>query len=313
MKTNLLKLAAVFMVLMLSTSMYADKLLCLIGDATRSGWSTGNASPMIQDATNPSVFYYNAWLDAGNFKFILENNDGSFLPTWNKVDDTHIIKRTSSSDADNQFSIATSGNYSITVDTLNLTISISAMSETEKIPFNTVFITGDATPANWTITDAIQLTKSGTDPNEFTYSGHLYTRDFKFPVNRNSGWGQDFFMKVSDTEMVLQNSPDSKWTITEEGNYNITMNTKTLAISIVKQTSTGISSAEKESVSLKTSMVNNILQINNLHSFKYNVYNLSGIAILSGFSEDGNIDVASLQKGIYLLNVNNQSFKFIKQ
>lgn len=313
MKTNLLKLAAVFMVLMLSTSMYADKLLCLIGDATRSGWSTGNASPMIQDATNPSVFYYNAWLDAGNFKFILENNDGSFLPTWNKVDDTHIIKRTSSSDADNQFSIATSGNYSITVDTLNLTISISAMSETEKIPFNTVFITGDATPANWTITDAIQLTKSGTDPNEFTYSGHLYAGDFKFPVNRNSGWGQDFFMKVSDTEMVLQNSPDSKWTITEEGNYNITMNTKTLAISIVKQTSTGISSAEKESVSLKTSMVNNILQINNLHSFKYNVYNLSGIAILSGFSEDGNIDVASLQKGIYLLNVNNQSFKFIKQ
>lgn len=313
MKTNLLKLAAVFMVLMLSTSMYADKLLCLIGDATNGGWDRGNASPMIQDATNPAVFYYNAWLDAGNFKFILENNDGSFLPTWNKEDDTHIIKRTSSSDADNQFSIATSGNYSITVDTLNLTISISAMSETEKIPFNTVFITGDATPANWTITDAIQLTKSGTYPNEFTYSGHLYTGDFKFPVNRNSGWGQDFFMKVSDTEMVLQNSPDSKWTITEEGNYNITMNTKTLAISIVKQTSTGISSAEKESVSLKSSMVNNILQINNLHSFKYNVYNLSGIAILSGFSEDGNIDVASLQKGIYLLYVNNQSFKFIKQ
>jgi len=313
MKTTLLKMAVIIMTLVMTTSLSASRKLCLIGDATRSGWSSGDASPMIQDATNPAVFHYDAWLNAGNFKFILENNDGSYLPTWNKIDDTHIVKRTSNSDPDDQFNITTEGNYSVTVDTLNLTISITPMDETEKIEFNTVFMVGDATPNGWTITDATQLFKSTTNPFEFTYTGALTVGEFKFPVNRNSGWSQDFFMKVSDTEMVLQNSPDSKWSITEAGNYTIDINTQTLAISIQKQTTTTSRFPNDESITLKSTIVSSTLKVNNLNSVSYKIYNLSGLKVTDGISEGENINVFSLGKGIYLLNVNNQVFKFIKQ
>ena len=64
MKTNLLKMAVIIMTLVMTTSLSASRKLCLIGDATRSGWSSGDASPMIQDATNPAVFHYDAWLNA---------------------------------------------------------------------------------------------------------------------------------------------------------------------------------------------------------------------------------------------------------
>ena len=313
MKTNLLKMAVIIMTLVMTTSLSASRKLCLFGDATRYGWDKGNVSPMIQDPTNPSVFYYNAWLKTGNFKFMLENTDDSWLPTWNKADDTHIVKRTSNSDPDDQFSISIAGNYSIAVDTTALTISIVPMTETAEISFNTVFMVGDATPNGWDIANATELTKSSTNPYEFSYSGALSVGDFKFPVNRNSGWSQDFFMKVSDTEMVLQNSPDSKWSITEAGNYTIDINTQTLAISIQKQTTTTSRFPNNDAISLNSNIVSSTLKVNNLNSVSYKIYNLSGLKVTDGISEGENINVFSLGKGIYLLNINNQVFKFIKQ
>ena len=313
MKTSLLKMAVIIMTLVMTTSLSASRKLCLIGDATRYDWDKGNASPMIQDPTNPSVFYYNAWLKTGNFKFMLENTDDSWLPTWNKADDTHIVKRASGSDPDNQFSILTAGNYSITVDTTTLTISIVPMTETAEISFNTVFMVGDATPNGWDIANATELTKSSTNPYEFSYSGAMSIGEFKLPVNRNSGWDQDFFMKFSDTQMALQKSPDSKWNITETGNYTIDINTQTLAISIQKQTTTTSRFPNDESITLKSTLVSSTLKVNNLNSVSYKIYNLSGLKVTDGISEGENINVSSLGKGIYLLNVNNQVFKFIKQ
>ncbi|MDD3077636.1 MAG: SusF/SusE family outer membrane protein [Paludibacter sp.] len=308
MKATLLKLTAIaFMALVLTTSVRAEKLLCLFGDATRSGWDKGNASPMIQDATDPAVFHYDAWLNTGNFKFILENTDDSWLPTWNKDTETTIFKRTSENATDindTQFSIETAGNYSISVDTLNLTVSITPMAETEKIEFNTVFIVGDATPNGWDIANSTELTKSSTTPFEFSYTGALTTGDFKFPVNRNSGWGQDFFMKVSDTEMVLQNSPDSKWTITEEGNYNITMNTKDLSIDIQKQTTTQAENNSAEKVSISVESTNRIIHVSCAKNVggDINVYSVTGQRTAYA-TLNTNTDIRIREAGIYLVSV----------
>ncbi|MDD3322636.1 MAG: SusF/SusE family outer membrane protein [Paludibacter sp.] len=313
MKTNLLKMAVIIMTLVMTTSLSASRKLCLIGDATRYDWDKGNASPMIQDPTNPSVFYYNAWLKTGDFKFILENTHDSWFPTWNKADDTHIVKRASDSDPDNKFSILTAGNYSITVDTTTLTISIVPMTETAEISFNTVFMLGDATSIGWDITNSIELTKNPGNPFEFSYKGHLNVGEFKFPVNRNSGWGQDFFIKVSDTEMQLLAGGDVKWSIAEAGNYDININTQTLAISIQKQTTTTSRFPNNDAISLNSNVVKSALKVNNLNSVSYKVYNLSGLMVNDGISVGENINVSSLVEGIYILNINNQVFKFIKQ
>ncbi len=313
MKTSLLKMAVIIMTLVMTTSLSASRKLCLIGDATRYGWDKGNASPMIQDPTNPSVFYYNAWLKTGNFKFILENTDDSWLPTWNKADDTHIVKRASGSDPDNQFNILTAGNYSITVDTTTLTISIVPMTETAEISFNTVFMVGDATPNGWDIANATELTKSSTNPYEFSYSGAMSIGEFKLPVNRNSGWGQDFFMKSSDTQMALQKSPDSKWDITEAGNYDIDINLQTLSITIEKQTTTLSPNFNTSKIALKNNLVSDILRFTSKGDFNYRIFTASGLIVQIGESKNGQIDASRLNSGVFFIEADKNIFKFIKK
>ena len=51
--------------------------------------------------------------------------------------------------------------------------------------------------------------------------------DFKFPVNRNTDWGQDMYERTDDTHMYLHHggaSDDSKLSITKKGYYTITLN-----------------------------------------------------------------------------------------
>ena len=187
------------------------------------------------------------------------------------------------------------------------------MAEIAEISFNTVFMVGSATPNDWEITEATELTKSATNPFEFSYSGPMKAGELKFPVNRKSGFGQDSFTKASDTQMFLQDPADVKWTITEAGNYDIVINLQTLAISIQKQTTTTSRFPNDESITLKSTIVSSTLKVNNLNSVSYKIYNLSGLKVTDGISEGENINVSSLGKGIYLLNVNNQVFKFIKQ
>jgi hypothetical protein len=102
------------------------------------------------------------------------------------------------------------------------------------IDFNTVFIVGSATPNGWNIENAEELVKNPYNPWEFRYIGQLNEGEFKFPVNRNKYWGQDFFLKSSNVLMFLGTTPDSKWNITEQAEYQVTMNIKTMAISITK-------------------------------------------------------------------------------
>lgn len=97
---------------------------------------------------------------------------------------------------------------------------------------------GSATPIGWTITNAIEMTEDATNGCIFTYNGPMVAGEFKLPVNRDSSWGQDMYMKVDATHMYRHNGgdgDDNKWTIASDGNYVITANIETLSFSFVKQ------------------------------------------------------------------------------
>ena len=97
---------------------------------------------------------------------------------------------------------------------------------------------GSATPIGWTITNAIQMTEDATDGCIFTYTGPMVAGEFKLPVNRNSDWGQDMYMRTDDSHMYRHiggQADDKKWTINAAGNYVITANLETLSISFIKQ------------------------------------------------------------------------------
>lgn len=314
MKTNLLsRLAAVLLFsAMAFSSLNAQNPMCMIGDATKYGWNKDNSSPMTQDGVNPSKFYYSAYLFAGSFKFLKQNSD--WVPSWNKgASETTVLKRPTYADPDVSFSVATAGNYAIVLDTTALTLSVTPMAETTLIMFNTVFILGSAAPNGWDLGTATELVKNPTNPFEFSYTGAMNVGTFKLPINRHWNWNKDFFMKASETLMVLQNnSNDVQWSITEAANYKVTININTLAISIVKQTTTINQTLTKDYPSLVANVVSNQLTIENSSNFKYRIFNVAGASVLVGNSDNGIISVSNLNKGIYLLKVENKTFKFIK-
>ncbi|MGB4415789.1 MAG: SusF/SusE family outer membrane protein [Paludibacter sp.] len=308
MKKNLhLVLIALFTI----NALTAQNPMCMIGDATKYGWDKDKSSPLTQDGVSPSKFYYNAWLNAGSFKFLMQNSD--WVPSWNKgATETTVVKRSTNADPDISFSVTTAGNYSLVLDTAALSLSMTPMVETTPIPFNTIFMVGDATPNGWDLGKATELVKAIGNPFEFSYTGPLAVGDFKFPVNRNWGWNQDFFIKVSDTQMQLVSGGDVKWNITEAANYKVTINISTSVINIQKNpTSANFTTLDETSRIVSTVVKDEILLSSNQKQ-QYKIYNTAGISSLMGVSDNGSINVSGLKSGIYLLSIENKSFKFIK-
>lgn len=309
MKKNLhLVLIALFTI----NALTAQNPMCIIGDATKYGWDKDKSSPLTQDGVNPSKFYYNAWLNAGSFKFLMQNSD--WVPSWNKgANETTVVKRSTYADPDVSFSVTTAGNYSLVLDTAALTLSLTPMIETTPIPFNTIFMVGGAAPNGWDLGKATELVKTIGNPFEFSYTGPLTVGEFKFPVNRNWGWNQDFFIKVSDTQMQLVGGGDVKWNITEAANYKVTINISTLAINIQKNpTSANFTTLDGTSRIVSTVVTNEIMLLNN-NQQQYKIHNTTGGICLTGISNNGSINVSGLKSGIYLLSIENKSFKFIKK
>ncbi|MDO9633517.1 MAG: SusF/SusE family outer membrane protein [Paludibacter sp.] len=210
-----------------------SKTLYIIGSASPNGWSADNAIELLPQA-DPTVFVYQGGLGVGTFKFI--TTKGQFLPSYNKgADDTKIVLRTSDSEPDEQFNITESAVYKVTVSLLDLSI---VYEQVDLPAYTEIYMVGDATPNGWDISNATQLVQSNTDPFVFTYTGVMNAGDFKFPVNRNSDWGQDMFMRESETKMYLHKGgdpDDEKWTITKKGFYVITLNLAELSINIHRE------------------------------------------------------------------------------
>lgn len=294
-------------------SLFAQNPMCIIGDASRYGWDKDKSSPLTQDGVNPSKFYYNAWLNAGGFKFLIQNSD--WVPSWNKgASETQVLKRKTYADPDVSFSITTSGNYSVVLDTAALTLSVTPMTETNPIAFNTLFMVGNAAPNGWDLGKATELVKNPTNPFEFSYAGPLAVGDFKFPVNRNWGWNQDFFIKgASETQMILVAGGDVKWSITEAVNYKVTLNINTLAIVVEKLTPVGLVPIEKQIPRLRSTVAKNELNVVIDKSFNYTIISHTGSLVAKGILSDSSIDISKLSQGMYILTLNGKTFRFIKQ
>jgi hypothetical protein len=222
-------------VIIISVTPYqpVSKTLYLVGNATSIGWDYSKALVMTPQS-DPTVFVYQGALSAGSFKFI--TNLGQSLPSYNKGgNDNQIVYRTSENEPDDLFTITEDGVYKIVISLLDLTVSCNKV---DLPPYSEIYIVGSATPIGWDITNAIQLTQDKDDPFIFTYQGVLLPGDFKFPVNRNSDWGQDMYMKLDDAHIYLHHGgdpDDSKWTIDKKGYYTVTLNLLDNTISIYKE------------------------------------------------------------------------------
>jgi hypothetical protein len=109
------------------------------------------------------------------------------------------------------------------------------------VNYDKVYMIGDATPAGWTIANAVPMTKSAE--NQFTWTGPLTAGEIKFPTALS--FSSDTFgaltasQSISDSKarILPSGNPDVKWKLTsaEAGNYKVTVNTKDITVSFQKQ------------------------------------------------------------------------------
>ena len=207
--------------------------LFILGDATANGWDAAKAIALTPDADDPTVFVFKGALGTGSYKFITTLDQ--LLPSYNRgIDDNHIVFRTAESQPDEKFTITESAVYKITVRLLDLTTTAVKL---DLPPYDKIYMVGDATPNGWDISNSTELIQDQNNPYIFTYMGVMKAGDFKFPVNQNSDWGQDMYMKLTDSTMYLHHGgdpDDNKWTIAKKGHYIITLNLMDNTISLAR-------------------------------------------------------------------------------
>ena len=102
--------------------------LWMIGSATPGKWSIGDGTMLVPTVDNPTVFKATINLVEGEMK-IAVNNQTSFGQTFYLRDTTDETKMVFGGD-DNKWNITKAGTYEVTVDVVNMTISITDVSST---------------------------------------------------------------------------------------------------------------------------------------------------------------------------------------
>lgn len=209
--------------------------LYLIGDAAPNGWSADNATPLKGNADVPGSFTWQGLLNPGEFKMITVK--GQFTPSYNKgADNNHLFYRTSDDQPDNKFVITKGGVYVVTVNLLDLSISIK---EGNEPPYKQLWLLGDAVPTGWNIDNPTEMRVDSGNLFMFNYYGVLKSGEFKIPVSTGD-FGTDYYMPLTNhpdlnltsVQLTRGGSPDTKWQITNPGPYKIKLNLESMTISI---------------------------------------------------------------------------------
>ena len=212
--------------------------LYLVGDATPNGWTRERATPMIQNAVNPSLFSWKGLLRKGEFKILTSTAD--WLPCYVRDENDASImhyRKTEDDYPDFKWEITTTDNYTVDVDVKAMTISINSVGGEI---YKHVYMIGDATPGGWSWDNITEL--EHPEPNIFTYEGFLNRGEIKFPTELKSDWsGEMLYAPTADcnpaengTYDAHKGEPDNKWTIHTAGDWSITINIKNTTISFIK-------------------------------------------------------------------------------
>ena len=102
--------------------------LWMIGSATPGGWSIGEGTMLVPTVDNPTVFKATANLVEGAMKIAVNNQTG-YGQTFYLRDTTDETKMVFGGD-DNKWNITKAGKYDVTVDVVDMTISITETSST---------------------------------------------------------------------------------------------------------------------------------------------------------------------------------------
>lgn len=211
--------------------------LYIVGSAV-DGMEPDKALKM-EEIVSEKKYFWSGVLQQGDFKFIRTSTGLSPSYSQGTNDNTLAYNETENSN-ETLFHVSDAGFYVITVDVEDMTIE----REYPYSPYGQVWMVGNATPADWTIMNSIELDKDPLNQVVFVYEGQLYTGELKFPLELNESWYVPFLMPVEDqagpsgdnrVEYVAPGGHDYKWYISDAGTYKIELNVYDMTISFEKQ------------------------------------------------------------------------------
>ncbi|MCF8367128.1 MAG: SusF/SusE family outer membrane protein [Bacteroidales bacterium] len=208
------------------TEVFAQNLLTFV-------WSTGT-----NQGTNSAISYKLIITKEGDNAIPLEYDLGknvfSFSYEWGTLN--NILLNTFGAEPGTPQIIQAKITATVATGSVAQQESASTVTVTPYNPVTTqLFIVGTATPSGDDIANAPEMTPSET--GIFTYQGQLTPGTFKFPVNRDTCWCQDFYTRdPSDATRMIFNEggsgDDLQWEITETGEYTIVADVLNLTLSI---------------------------------------------------------------------------------
>ncbi|MDR1883883.1 MAG: SusF/SusE family outer membrane protein [Prevotella sp.] len=212
----------------------ASRPLYLAGTATAAGTDPSRAI-RLNETSNGKLYNWKGNLTVGNFKFLTSTE--SILPSLNKGRDSNtLVERNNAGDPDDCFEITKEGSYYIGLNTRTMKIYYGYY------PFETVYIVGNATSAEWDIDNSIPMTWSPEKPSIFTARITLKEGELKLPVVKS--WSDynyrplvaDGSIESTDVQ-VYSGGDDKKWKVNanQAGDYLITLDTYNMKIYFEKQ------------------------------------------------------------------------------
>ena len=220
-----------------------SKELYIMGTATSIGLDITNAIQLIPSTTSPGKFVFQGILNPGSFKLPV-NKDSCLCQdfyTKSAAADNVMVHNIGGSGQDLQWEITEVGQYKITADLLNLTITIEAFAGPL---FTQIWMVGDASPSGWTVDSPHAFAVNPDNPFLFSYEANFVAGSFKILAGSLGDWCGQWYRPLVDGQAlssttVAQNSGcdvDNKWNITAAtaGRYKITLNIQDNTISIQK-------------------------------------------------------------------------------
>lgn len=232
--------------------------LFFVGNMT--GWGF---EKMETDLLDPFLFRYGRYFDVGGeFKF--GTSDGSWENMFKATISNASYTDTTTEfikgfDPDNKWYLQDNEINKAYKICFDVRTGRERMIMTEFVPYEMIYLVGDAAPCGWSIDDATPMMPDDSDAYTFTWEGELNAGELKFTCDKQSDWGGAWFLAseydrnpTGETERMLFidkssndfanqyldisiGDVDKKWRITEAGTYKITLNQLKETVSIVKQ------------------------------------------------------------------------------
>lgn len=219
--------------------------LWIIGDGTPYGWSLDAATALLSTTENESLYTGTIYLKAdADFKLMTTTDWGGLeygaAPDATLTDGKIALAKGQNDEGYGKIKVPENANYYITVntETLEATIVKSEYQESQ-MGLCSLFLVGDATAGGWSIDNGTPLFQEKATPYVYSADIALSAGSFKIAtVIKGAGTWDSKYFYFRDPEnagkIILNNSEDTQWSITEAATYTVTVNTIQETISIEK-------------------------------------------------------------------------------